>query len=163
MEVKFIPITQENINEALAIYNWYVLHSTATFHLEPVAQKELERMVSIGHRKYQSFVIICDHEICGFCYLSQFRYKEAYDKSAEITLYLKQGVTRKGIGRSTLIYLENIAKENEINNLVAVITEGNEASIILFEKASYLKVGHLKNIGEKFGKTLDVVSYQKEI
>jgi len=163
VNITFKPITKKNIPIALDIYNWYVLNSTATFHLETVLQKELERMVSLGHHKYQSFVILFDGEICGFCYLSQFRYKEAYDKSAEITLYLKQGFTGKGVGRRTLLFLEEIAKENNINNLVAVITEGNESSIILFEKAGYFKVGHLKNIGEKFGKALDVVSYQKEI
>jgi L-amino acid N-acyltransferase YncA len=163
MSIEFQPITKENISNALEIYNWYVINSTATFHLEAVPEKELERMVSMGHTKYQSFVIIYNNQICGFCYLSQFRYKEAYDKSAEITLYLKQGFLGKGIGKTTLTYLEKIAKENEINNLVAVITEGNDASIILFEKDGYFKIGHLKNIGEKFGKTLDVVSYQKEI
>jgi L-amino acid N-acyltransferase YncA len=163
MSIEFQPITKENISNALEIYNWYVINSTATFHLEAVPEKELERMVSMGHNKYQSFVIIYNNQICGFCYLSQFRYKEAYDKSAEITLYLKQGFLGKGIGKTTLTYLEKIAKENEINNLVAVITEGNDASIILFEKDGYFKIGHLKNIGEKFGKTLDVVSYQKEI
>lgn len=163
MSIQFKHINKENIKGALAIYNWYVLNTTATFHLESVAQEELEKMVSLGHTKYQSFVILFDNEVCGFCYLSQFRYKEAYDKSAEITLYLKQGFTGKGIGKTTLTHLENIAKENGINNLVAVITEGNKASIILFEKVNYFKVGHLKNIGEKFGKTIDVVSYQKEI
>jgi L-amino acid N-acyltransferase YncA len=163
MSIEFKPLSKENIADALSIYNWYVLNSTATFHLEAVAQSELERMVSLGHTKYRSFIITLDNEVCGFCYLSQFRYKEAYDKSAEITLYLEQGFLGNGIGKTTINYLENIAKENDINNLVAVITEGNEASIILFEKASYFKVGHLKNIGEKFGETLDVVSYQKEI
>jgi len=163
MSIEFKPITKENIPAALNIYNWYVLNSTATFHLKAVPHKELERMVSIGHSKYQSFVIEYNNEICGFCYLSQFRYKEAYDKSAEITLYLKQGCLGKGIGKTTLVYLENIAKENGINNLVAVITEGNDASIALFEKLGYFKVGHLKNIGIKFGEALDVVSYQKEI
>ena len=59
--------------------------------------------------------------------------------------------------------LENIAKEQGINNLVGVITADNEASIKLFERDGYFKVGHLKNIGVKFGKALDVVSYQKEI
>ena len=161
--IHFNPITKENIPFALEIYNWYVLNSTATFHLEAIPQKELERMVSIGHDKYQSFVILFDNEICGFCYLSQFRYKEAYDKSAEITLYLKQSYLGKGIGKTTLSYLENIAKGNNINNLVAVITEENIGSIALFEKQGYFKVGHLKNIGEKFGKAIDVVSYQKEI
>jgi hypothetical protein len=28
---------------------------------------------------------------------------------------------------------------------------------------NYIKAAHLKNIGEKFGKILDVVVYQKEI
>lgn len=161
--IAFKTITKANIPEALAIYNWYVLNSTATFHLEAIPQEELERMVSLGHSKYQSFVILFNDEICGFCYLSQFRYKEAYDKSAEITLYLKQGFTGKGIGKTTLQFLENVAAENGIKNLVAVITEGNKESIILFEKQGYFKVGHLKNIGIKFGKALDVVSYQKEI
>jgi phosphinothricin acetyltransferase len=163
MKITFEPITGENINDALAIYNWYVINSTATFHLKPVEQKELKRMLSVGHTKYQSFIIQYDNDICGFCYISQFRYKEAYDKSAEITLYLKQGVLGKGIGKSTLQFLENIAKENSIENLVAVITEGNDASISLFNKSGYFKVGHLKNIGNKFGKSLDVLSYQKEI
>ena len=163
MSIQFERITKENINSALTIYNWYVNHSTATFHLEAVEQEELERMVSVGHAKYQSFLIIVDNEVCGFCYLSQFRYKEAYDKSAEITLYLNQASRGKGMGKATLLYLENIAKVNHINNLIAVITEDNSASIALFEKHNYFKVGHLKNIGEKFGKALDVVSYQKEI
>ena len=161
--IEFNPITKENIPFALDIYNWYVINSTATFHLEVVPQEELERMLSLGHSKYQSFEILLNNETCGFCYLSQFRYKEAYDKSAEITLYLKQDYLGKGIGKATLSFLENIAQENGINNLVAVITEGNIGSIALFEKQGYFKVGHLKNIGEKFGKALDVVSYQKEI
>lgn len=161
MGITFNPITKENIPEALSIYNWYVLSSTATFHLEAVALGELERMVSLGHAKYQSHLILYDGVVCGFCYLSQFRYKEAYDKSAEITLYLKKGFTGKGIGKSTLNYLENIAQKSAIENLVAVITEGNDASVALFEKEGYYKVGHLKNIGSKFGKSLDVLSYQK--
>ncbi len=163
MNIEFKPITKENVTQALTIYNWYVLNSTATFHLEAIEQKELEKMVSVDHSKYQSFLIFYDGEVCGFCYLSQFRYKEAYDKSAEITLYLDKEFGRKGIGKTTLSYLENIAKKNEINNLVAVITANNKASISLFEKDGYFKVGHLKNIGVKFGKALDVVSYQKEI
>ena len=78
MSLELKPINQENISEALLIYNWYVLNSVATFHLAAIPQNELERMVSFGHSKYQSFVILWEDEICGFCYLSQFRYKEAY-------------------------------------------------------------------------------------
>jgi phosphinothricin acetyltransferase len=163
MNLRFQRVTQENINQVLAIYNWYVLNSTATFHLEAVTQEELGNMLSVGHPKYQSFVILLDNAVCGFCYLSQFRYKEAYDRSAEITLYLTSASSRKGIGKKTLAYLEKVAIENDINNLIAVITSDNAASISLFENDNYFKVGHLKKIGVKFGKALDVVSYQKEI
>jgi len=163
MSIEFKRITKDNIAGALNVYNWYVLNSTATFHLDEIPQKELERMISMGHSKYESFIIVCDNEISGFCYLSQFRYKEAYDASAEITLYLNQKSIGKGIGKETLKFLENRAKTNGINNLVAVITEGNIASIKLFEKENYFKVSHLKKIGVKFGEALDVVSYQKII
>lgn len=163
MKIEFKPLNKENISHALNIYNWYVLNSTATFHLNAVSEEELEQMVSMGHSKYQSYTILFDGKICGFCYLSQFRYKEAYDKSAEITLYLNEKFAGKGIGKTTLSFLETAAKKTGINNLIAVITANNLASIALFEKDGYFKVGHLKNIGEKFGKALDVVSYQKEI
>jgi len=163
MSIEFKPITKNNIFAALEIYNWYVMNSTATFNLKEVKEEEFERMISLGHSKYQSFVILSDDEICGFCYIGQFRKKEAYDKSVEVTLYLNQGFTGKGIGKKAITFIENIAQQNDIKNLVAVITEGNLASITLFEKMGYFKVGHLKNIGEKFGKSLDVVSYQKEV
>lgn len=163
MSIKFKSITKNNILAALEIYNWYVVNSTATFHLKVIEEEELERMVSLGHSKYKSFVILLNDEICGFCYFAQFRHKEAYDKTAEVTLYLKQGFTGKGIGKIVLTFIEGVAQKNEIKNLIAVITEGNNASLKLFEKEGYFKVGHLKNAGEKFGKSLDVVSYQKEI
>jgi len=163
MSIEFKPITKNNIFAALEIYNWYVMNSTATFNLKEIKEEEFERMISLGHSKYQSFVILSDDEICGFCYIGQFRKKEAYDKSVEVTLYLNQGFTGKGIGKKAITFIENIAQQNDIKNLVAVITEGNLASITLFEKMGYFKVGHLKNIGEKFGKSLDVVSYQKEV
>jgi L-amino acid N-acyltransferase YncA len=163
MNIQFQRITKKNINSALTIYNWYVLNSTATFHIEAVDKEELDSMLSVGHTKYQSFIILLDNEICGFCYLSQFRHKEAYDHSAEITLYLTQESRGKGLGKKTLSFLENVAKTNNISNLIAVITADNTTSISLFTKDNYFKVGHLKNIGVKFGKALDVVSYQKEI
>jgi phosphinothricin acetyltransferase len=50
-----------------------------------------------------------------------------------------------------------------IHVLVGTLTAENAASVRLFEKAGYVKCAHLKNIGEKFGRILDVVIYQKEI
>ncbi|MCO6499189.1 MAG: N-acetyltransferase [Vicingus serpentipes] len=164
MSVQFKPIENKDLEVVSEIYNYYVLNSTATFHLERVDDKELlSTLPPIGHSKYQSFLVLDGQSVCGFCYLSQFRKKEAYDASAEITLYLHPDYTGKGIGKLVLDYMEGVAKKNGIKNLVGVITSENAGSIALFEKQGYFKVGHLKSIGEKFGKWLDVVSYQKQI
>ena len=128
MEISFEPITNNNISEALSIYNWYVLNSTATFHIDAIEAGELKKMISIGHPKYQSFVIIADTTIIGFCYLSQFRYKEAYDRTAEVTLYLDQNQTKKGIGKKVLLFFGMIKKvkglEVLLHSLKAVIFVG---------------------------------------
>lgn len=47
--------------------------------------------------------------------------------------------------------------------LVGILCGENPASIRLMEKSGYFRCAHLKNIGEKFGRILDVVMDQKEI
>ena len=69
----------------------------------------------------------------------------------------------KGIGRKTLEFLEEEAIKKGIRNLLGVITVENISSVKLFNKMGYQKVSHLKNIGEKYGRLLDVLTYQKEI
>lgn len=163
MEITFLPITNNNISEVLDIYNWYVLYSTATFHIDAIEADELKKMISIGHSKYQSFAIMKDNKVCGFCYLSQFRYKEAYDRTAEVTLYFHPDYTGKGRGKEVMLFLENLAKQHQIVNLIGVITQENTNSVKLFERCGYFKAAHLKKVGVKFDRALDVTWYQKEI
>lgn len=50
-----------------------------------------------------------------------------------------------------------IAKEMNFRNIMAGITAENEGSVILFSKFGFKKVGHLHDVGYKFGRYLDVV------
>lgn len=163
MKIQFKPITKTDLAAVTSIYNHYVEHSTATFHLEKVTEKEMENTLLLGHKTYPSFVLYIDNQIVGFCYLGQFRKKEAYDISAEITLYIKPEFTGKKIGVEVIHFMETTAKKIGLKNLVAVITSENTGSLKLFERCGYFKCGHLKNIGIKFNRALDVISYQKEI
>ena len=163
VEITFKPVQKSDLASVTAIYNYYVENSTATFHLAPIAEQEMEGTLLLGHPLYKSFVVLCSNEIVGFCYLGQFRKKEAYDISAEVTLYIKHDFTGKKIGGEILFFMEKTAKKLGIKNLVGVITSENTGSIKLFERCGYFKCGHLKNIGIKFGRALDVLSFQKEI
>lgn len=163
MDVVFIPISEENLAEVTKVYNYYVRYSTVTFHLDCVSHDEMKKLIPFKHHRYPSYVISLNDKIVGYCYLSTFRPKEAYDITAEITLYILPEGTQKGLGSMVLTKLEEEAKKLGIKNLIAVITGENEPSVKLFEKNNYFKAAHLKNVGFKFNRMLDVFWYQKEI
>ncbi len=163
MEITFLPIAKQDLPEVTRIYNYYVENSTATFHLEPVTEQEMEASLNLGSAQYPSFSILKENNVIGFCYLGQFRKKEAYDITAELTLYLSPTATQKGVGKLVLDFLEIKAKALSIKNLIGVITAENENSIKLFERCGYFKAAHLQGVGIKFNRELDVIWYQKKL
>jgi L-amino acid N-acyltransferase YncA len=163
MSLKLIDLQEQDFSLIKEIYDYYILKSTATFHTEPISVKELKSQILVGHPKYKSFLIEFDGDTCGYCYISQYKKRQAYDRTAEITIYLKPAYSEKGIGKATLNMLESIAKKNGIRVLLGVISEENKVSIRLFEKCGYEKCAHYRKVGEKFGRLLDVVAYQKII
>ena len=161
--LEYSPITTSDLQPILVIYNHYILNSTATFHREVLSRNELEEFLFVSHPKYPSFLIRDNDQMIGYCFLTRYKNRQAYDRSAEVSIYLKPEFTGKGIGLAALTHLETAAKKAEIHVLVGTICGENHASIRLMEKAGFVRCAHLKNIGEKFGKILDVVMYQKEI
>jgi L-amino acid N-acyltransferase YncA len=163
MHIKFKEMEEQDLPVVKKIYDWYIENSTATFHTEPVRIDELKEFLYIGHRLYNSYLISTGDEIAGYCFLTNYKKRQAYDRTAEVTIYLKPEFCNKGIGKIALEQMEIKAAENGIRNLIGIITGDNEGSIALFEKSGYLKCAHFKNVGEKFNKVLDVVAFQKEI
>jgi phosphinothricin acetyltransferase len=161
--VEYSPVTNSDLPAILAIYNHYILNSTATFHSGILSENDLEEFLFASHPKYPSFLIKDNDKMIGYCFVTHYKKRQAYDRSAEVSIYLKPEFTGKGIGLSALNHLETAAKMAGIHVLVGTICGENHASIRLMEKAGYLRCAHLKNIGEKFGKILDVVMFQKEI
>lgn len=89
--------------------------------------------------------------------------REAYDSTAEATVYLKPGFTGKGIGNLAVKFIEEYALTQGFHALIALICGENTESIKVFEKNGYEKCAHYKEVGKKFGQWLDVVAYQKII
>ncbi len=163
MELKFIAITKEDLPAIKEIYDWYIENSTATFHTEPIPISELKEFIHIDHPVYRSFLIMVSGELAGYCFLTYYKKRQAYDRTAEVTLYLKAEFHGLGIGKTAMNFLEQHAKQGGLKNLIGIITGENKASISLFEKSGYAKCAHFKHVGEKFGRVLDVVAYQKEV
>jgi L-amino acid N-acyltransferase YncA len=161
--ITFKELESSDYEFIAAIYNYYVIHSTATFHLELQTLEQIITALPKNNPVYKTWIILYQNELCGYCYLNNWKPREAYRRSAEVTLYIKQEFHGKGIGRETLNFIEQQAQQSGISNLLGVITAENLASIHLFKSMGYSEVGLLKNIGEKFGRLLDVTTYQKQI
>ena len=161
MEISLSEITNEDFPVIKEIYDHYILNTFCTYHINEISIKDLKENILVGHSKYKSFLIKSENVICGYCYLSQYKKRQAYDRTAELTIYLKNEFTGRGIGKFVLKKMDAIASNAGIKVLIGIISGENLVSQNLFEKCGYSKNGHLKEVGEKFGKIIDILFYQK--
>ena len=160
-EVIFEKMQEEDLAEVLQIYNHYVVNTAITFHTQELRPEEMKGLVFFTNSRYQTFVANLDGKICGYVFLAQFKKREAYDATAEVSVYLKPGYEGKGIGALAIRKIEEHARSNGFHVLVATISGQNEASIRLFERNGFEKCAHYKEVGNKFGQWLDIVAFQK--
>lgn len=148
--------------ELLDIYNYEVLHGTATFDLHPKAMEE--RMVWFyEHNKDNHPLIVAelDGKAVAYASLSPYREKEAYAATVELSVYVSPDYRRRGIARRLIeAILDEARSRDDIHTVISVITGGNEASIRLHEEFGFEFCGCLREVGVKFGRKLDIVNYQ---
>jgi phosphinothricin acetyltransferase len=159
----FIEAKENDVKTMLDIYNYYIINSTATFDWDKITLAEFKNRIFVNNNKYKTFLIFINDELIGFCFLTQFREKAAYDKTVELGLYLKPQFTRNGYGRKIVGYLEHIAKLNKFETIIASICGENVASVKLFEKLEYEQCSHYKGIAIKFGRKVDIIDFQKTL
>lgn len=160
-EISFVPASEGHVEELTRIYNYYIAHSTATFHIRKMNTDEMRKVVLSGDSRFCTFTIFQKGKIVGYVMLSRYKPREAYDCSAEISVYFEPESTHRGLGKAALGFIEKFAVENNFHSLLATITGENNYSIRLFEKAGYQRCAHLREVGIKFDRIMDVFVYQK--
>ena len=102
-------------------------------------------------------------EVAGFCFLSQFKKHESYDRTAEVGVYLKPEHIREGLGTRAVAHLEQVAVAGGLKMLLASISGENDGSIAFFRMLGWQQCAHFREIGEKWGRRIDVVFFQKSL
>ena len=143
------------------IYNEAVVTTDATFDLETKTEEEQGIWLAGHDRMHPVFVAELDGTVVGWASLSEWSSRSAYAGTAEISLYIKEEFRGKGAGRKLL---EDIMLEGEkvgLHTVLARITTGNNVSIRLHESAGFEQVGVMREVGQKFGRMLDVLLMQR--
>ena len=139
-----------------AIYNEYVLHSTATFETVPLQETEMLRRINDIASAFPYLVYEQDGSVTGFCYAHLWRERAAYRHTLETTVYVSPQCRRQGIGSRLLECLIRECRKLDCHALIACITSENTASIALHERFGFRRVSHFKEVGYKSGRWLDV-------
>ena len=145
----------------LDIYNDAVLHSTASFDLEPRTLEEQQRWFLEHRSPYGVFVVVEGETVAGWGSLSPFRPKPGYRFTAEDSIYIHEDFRGQGIGAMLLDALIEEARRCRLHSIIALIDGDNAVSIRLHKRFGFRHVGVEREVGEKFGRWLDVVQMQK--
>jgi len=154
------PATEADLPAILDIYNAAILHTTATFDVEP--QTLDERLQWFRETKPPHCVLVAEEagRVTGWGCLRSFRPRVAYRFTAEDSVYIDEEHRGSGIGALLLGELIERAKGGGFHSVVAGMTEGNPASEALHRGFGFVEVGRYRQVGYKFERWLDVVWMQ---
>lgn len=162
-KISFLKVKDEHVKRICEIYNYYVKNTTVTYHYFEHTEEQMKEILYSRDSRFNSFAIIDDdtEEIIGYCMITKFKNREAFNRCGEVVVYLDERYLSKGIGKLVLDYLEDEARKQDFHTLIASISSDNERSIRLFESKGYFRCAHFKEVGYKFDKVLDLYYYEK--
>ncbi|MCB1023388.1 MAG: N-acetyltransferase [Acidobacteria bacterium] len=152
--------TKDALNVA-GIYNHYIQNTHHTFETEPLTEGEMLSRIEKVTKAFPFLVAEADGEILGYAYATQFKLRNAYEHSAEVSIYVKNAAKQRGVGSSLYKTLFEELYETHIHAIVAGISLPNDASVKFHEKLGFKKVAHFQEIGYKLGRWIDVGYWEK--
>ena len=148
--------TLADLGAITEIYNEAILKTVATFDTEPKTDAEQKSWFDHHDPRHPMLVAEEDNLIVGWASLSQWADRCAYSDTAESSLYVREEHQGKGIGRKLSEAIIEAGGKAGLHTLIVRITAGNEASLHLSESVGYRHIGVMIEVGQKFGKLLDV-------
>src|SRR5439155_5794236 len=144
------------------IYNWYIPRSTCTYQEEVEPFENRVRWFA-GHDVKHPVTLALDGggEIVGWGALSAFRERAAYRHTVENSVYVRHDRQGRGFGSALLADLIARAGALGHHTLIAGIDAEQIASVRLHEKFGFEVCAHMKQVGYKFDRWLDVIFMQR--
>lgn len=150
------PAATTDLPAVARIFDHHVVHSTATFETRVLGVDPwIAKFDALGAAGRPFLVAEDDGDILGFAYAGRWRERPAYDRTVEESIYLDPAAVGRGLGTRLLTHLLDRLRASDVRVVLAVIAdEGAEASLALHQRAGFRVVGHLEQVGEKFGRRL---------
>ena len=158
MTIAIRAMTKEDWPHVAEIYQQGMDGNQATFQTKCPSYEEWDA----AHHKICRFVAEENGEIVGWTTLMPYSSKAYYSGAAEVSLYIKDGHHRKGIGLALMNYQLTAAEQQGFWTITSLIMRDNQASVALHEKCGFRYIGYYERLGcDRFGRWRDVVLMEK--
>ncbi len=152
----------EDALQVTEIYNHYIRTSTITFEEAPVSAAEMAaRILETQSLSYPWLVATAANDVLGYAYAGKWKVRAAYKHSSEITVYVRPGQERSGVGSALYQQLLPALKASGVRAAIGGVALPNDASVRLHEKFGFEKCAHFREVGFKFNRWIDVAYWQR--
>lgn len=162
--------TLEDAAQILGIYSYFVENTAISFEYAAPSLSEFENRMRKILERYPYYVAERDGTLLGYAYAHEFIPRAAYDRSAELTIYIDNGAQKCGLGRRLYAALETDLKRMGICNLYACIGYPETEDAYLTKNSAefhahlgFQTVGTFHKCGYKFQRWYDMIWMEKII
>ncbi|MGE3073728.1 MAG: N-acetyltransferase family protein [Dehalococcoidia bacterium] len=158
------PATEADLPAINAIYNFYVGTSPATFDLEPMTERwRQDWFAARAGNGFPVLVADLDGEVAGWCCLSPWSPKKAYQKTVDESIYIADAYRGRGVGKALLGAILEEAKALGFHVVMAGIVGCQEPSLALHRSLGFVEAGRYEHMGYKLDSWHDVHWYQRHL
>jgi phosphinothricin acetyltransferase len=149
--------------EVAEIYRPVVAGTAISFEMDPPSAAEMAQRIAgaLGFAPW----LVCDDggRVAGYAYASRHRERAAYRWCVDVSVYVREGLRRGGVGRALYTSLFALLRLQGFCAAHAGVTLPNPASVGLHESLAFVPVGIYRKVGYKGGAWHDVGWWQLEL
>lgn len=159
-----VDASRQDLPQILAIYNDVIRNSTAVYSEAEFTVPQAEAWFDGKAQQGFPFIVVRDAAgVAGFATFGDFRAWPCYRHTIEHSLHVRSDCRGQGLGRVLLAALIERARLLKKHVMIAGIDADNAASIHLHRSLGFTAVGHLREVGFKFGRWLDLVFLERTL
>ncbi len=152
--------TRDDADQIQAIYAPFCRDTPVSFELEPPTVDEMRRRIVKTLTSFP-WLVCAEHErLLGYAYASRHRERAGYRWSVDVSVYVREGHRRTGLGRALYTALLAALRVQGFYNVLAGVSVPNPASVGLHQAMGFVPIGIYSGIGYKCGQWHDVMWLQ---
>ena len=160
MTIRFAGL--QDVPALLEIYAQYIPTSVTFEYVLPTREEFARRVEAIG-RDWPYLVCEEGGGVLGYAYAHPYAARPAYQWSAELTVYLRQGAARRGLGSRLYGALFDLLRLQGVRTVYGCVTAENAPSVAFHQALGFREAGRFAQVGYKHGRWLDVLWLEKPI